>query len=278
METIKVVGAGLNETLLQMFNRYLERWQLVPDGEEIITPSGRLLPVLVAGKPAMLKVTGLEKHSATLMDWWNGEGAARVLVRSDDALLMERATSGRSLVQVVRNAGDDEASRIACMVVAKLHAPRAHPPPALTPLAEWFKPLAAMARAQGGALEASAKVAAELLSSSEEEVVLHGDIHHANILDFGPRGWLAIDPKGLVGERYFDYVNLFCNPNIETATAPGRFRRQIEVIATAACLQRHRLLAWAVAWAGLSAAFEWEDGSSTDRALALLQMMIREMA
>lgn len=261
-----------------MFNRYLERWQLVPDGKEIVTPYGQLLPVLVAGKPAMLKVAGSEKHSATLMDWWNGEGAARLLAHGDDALLIERATSGRSLVQVVRNAGDDEASRIACAVVAKLHAPRAHPPPALTPLAAWFKPLAVMARVHGGALEVSARVAAELLRSPQGEVVLHGDIHHANILDFGPRGWLAIDPKGSVGERYFDYTNLFCNPDMETATTPGRFRRQIEVIATAAGLQRHRLLAWAVAWAGLSAAFEWEEGFCTDQALALLQMMIGEIS
>jgi len=26
--------------------------------------------------------------------------------------------------------------------------------------------------------------------------VLHGNIHHRNILDFGARGWLAIDPPG----------------------------------------------------------------------------------
>ena len=261
-----------------MFSRYLERWQLVPDGGEIVTPYGQLLPVLVAGQPAMLKITGLEKRGAALMDWWNGEGAARVLARSEDALLMERATKGRSLVQVVRTAGDDEASRIACAVVAKLHAPRAHPPPALTPLVEWFNPLAAMARVQGGVLAVAARVAAELLGSPEPEVVLHGDIHHANILDFGARGWLAIDPKGLVGERYFDYANLFCNPDFETATAPGRFRRQIEVVAAAAQLQRHRLLAWTVVWAGLSVAFDWEDGLSTDRAFTLLEMMAGEMA
>jgi hypothetical protein len=43
-------------------------------------------------------------------------------------------------------------------------------------------------------------------------VVLHGDMHHENILKFSSRGWLAIDPKGLVGERGFDYANIFCKP------------------------------------------------------------------
>jgi streptomycin 6-kinase len=46
-----------------------------------------------------------------------------------------------------------------------------------------------------------AATARELLAKPSEVVVLHGDIHRGNVLDFGPRGWLASDPKGLVGER-----------------------------------------------------------------------------
>ena len=90
--------------------------------------------------------------------------------------------------------------------------------------------------------------------------MLHGDIHHGNILDFGPRGWLAIDPKGLIGERGFDYANLFCNPEAEIATAPGRLVRQVEVVVEAAGMERQRLLKWIVAYAGLSAAWFFEDG------------------
>ena len=99
-------------------------------------------------------------------------------------------------------------------------------------------------------------------------MVLHGDIHHGNILDFGPRGWLAIDPKGLTGERAFDYANIFCNPDLETATSPGRLARRAEVVAEAAALNRGRLLQWIVAWAGLSAAFSIEDGASPKAATA----------
>jgi streptomycin 6-kinase len=40
-----------------------------------------------------------------------------------------------------------------------------------------------------------------LLTTQREKVVLHGDMHHGNVLNFGSRGWLAIDPKGLIGER-----------------------------------------------------------------------------
>jgi streptomycin 6-kinase len=103
--------------------------------------------------------------------------------------------------------------------------------------------------------------------------VLHGDIHHGNILDFRERGWLAIDPKGVIGERGFDYANLFCNPDYETAAAPGRLRRQVEIVANAAGLEQRRLLEWVLAWAGLSAA--WDLNGDTPPATAL---MVAEMA
>ena len=41
----------------------------------------------------------------------------------------------------------------------------------------------------------------KLLAEPREVCALHGDLHHDNVLDFGPRGWLAIDPHALVGER-----------------------------------------------------------------------------
>jgi len=101
--------------------------------------------------------------------------------------------------------------------------------------------------------------------------VLHGDIHHQNILDFGADGWLAIDPKGLLGEHYFDYANIFCNPNEETAMKPGRLERQARVISERAGLDYQRLLQWGLAYAGLSAAWHFEEGSNADLALNIAE-------
>lgn len=97
-------------------------------------------------------------------------------------------------------------------------------------------------------------------------------MHHGNVLNFGSRGWLAIDPKGLIGERYFDYADILCNPDEETATAPGRPLRQANVIADAAHLDRNRLLECVVAWAGLSAAFLLEDGLPPEGALKFTEL------
>jgi streptomycin 6-kinase len=150
--------------------------------------------------------------------------------------------------------------------------------PSLFPLAQWFEELEPAAAAQGGVLALSAGAARDLLASQREVAVLHGDIHHGNILDFGERGWLAIDPKGLVGDRGFDYANLFCNPDQATATAPGRLARRIEVVADAAGLERKRLLRWILAWAGLSAAWHLADGTSPKTALAVGEIAAAQLS
>lgn len=275
-----------------MFEEYLERWQLMPDGDPIITRGSRLLPVRAAGVPAMLKIAldAEEKFGGALMSWWEGQGAARVFAHEDDALLMERAEGASSLLDMALTGRDDEASRIICNVVARLHAPRLSPPPALVPLAEWFRALPLAAVKYGGCREchgesgdifpACAAIADKLLQSPQEVVVLHGDIHHRNILDFGDRGWLAIDPKRVAGERGFDYANLFCNPELATVRAPGRMARQLKVVvAEAAGLEEERLLQWIAAYAGLSAAWFLEDGDkeSAKGDLAVAELALAEL-
>jgi streptomycin 6-kinase len=262
-----------------MFSEYLERWELTPDGDPIVTATSRLLPVRWGRVPAMLKIAvhDEEKLGSLLMNWWNGKGAARVLAYGVDALLMERAEDGISLADLARNGRDDEASRIICAVLARLHAPRGRPPPELVPLTRWFEALGPAAEAYGGILRVSVATASNLLTTQRDVVALHGDMHHGNVLRFGSRGWLAVDPKGLVGERGFDYANIFCNPDIEMATMPGRLAREIGVVAEAAELEPSRLLAWVLAWAGLSAAFSFEDAASPDNALKIAELAAVEL-
>ena len=266
-------------TFVTMFRAYLDRWGLTPDGEPIITPTSRLLPVRSGRVPAMLKLAAVdeEKIGGELMRWWDGQGAARVLAYAEDALLLERARDGDSLAHLARSGRDDEASRILCATVISLHEPRSLPPPErLTPLRRWFTALEPVAEMQGGLMSLAATVASKLLATPREVGVLHGDIHHGNVLDFGWRGWLAIDPKGLLGERTFDYANLFCNPDAGTAATPGRLARQLDIVAAAAHLERGRLLNWVLAWAGLSAAFLLEDGLPAQAALRIAELAAAE--
>jgi streptomycin 6-kinase len=219
----------------------------------------------------MLKIAGHaeEQRGAALMQWWGGDGAARVLALDGPAVLLERASGPRSLIAMAGTEGDDEASQLICAVAARLHAPRSQPPPILVPLGGWFQELWPAAARAGGVLAQAAAVARALLPEQREISVLHGDLHHGNVLDFGERDWLAIDPKGLIGDRAYDFANIFCNPNRVIATSPGRLARQLAIVADATGIEAPRLLQWIVAYAGLSAAWSLADGSDPGTALVV---------
>jgi streptomycin 6-kinase len=261
-------------------DEYLARWRLTPDGLPLTTHTSILLPVLQDEIPAMLKIAteAEERRGVASIVWWGGDGAARALAHDGDALLMERATGERSLAEMARNDRDDEASRIICTVASRLHAPRDNPPPAsLVPLTHWFAGLEPAAARHGGLLTLAAAAARELLDEPRDVAVLHGDIHHGNVLDFGPRGWLAIDPKHLIGERAFDFVNILRNPDAGIALRPGRFSRQVTVVADAAGLDRTRFLKWILAFTGLSAAWILGDGDQPDLDLAVAELALAEL-
>jgi len=252
---------------------YLGQWSLRTDGTPLHTHAACLLPVLRSGQSAMLKLStgGDERRAGAVLRWWDGEGAVRVLATSTDgdALLLERAMGSLSLATLARTGdeGDAAATRILCTVASRLHAPRPMAPP-LPSLSDHFAALDAAA-ALGGVFSACHAVARDLLAAPQDSVVLHGDLHHGNVLDGGGRGWLAIDPKGYMGERGFDFANILCNPDAALATLPGRLERQVGLIAHEARLDPARLLAWVAAWAGLSAAWHLEDGTPPETALAV---------
>ncbi|MGO2922704.1 MAG: aminoglycoside phosphotransferase family protein [Hafnia paralvei] len=245
-----------------MFTHWLTLWNLQVDGELIKTHNAQLLPVLCDGAPLMLKLAGVEeeRRGAELMQWWDGDGAAQVVARQDDALLMERACGTQNLMSMVNNGQDDEASEIICRVISRLHRARTYQAPPLETLSQRFGALRnAVLQSHDPLLSLCGVMAEQLLSDPLEEVVLHGDIHHGNILNFEARGWLAIDPKGLYGERGYDYANLFCNPELSIATKRPRFLRRLEVVTQTAKIEKQRLLMWIMAHAGLSAAWFLED-------------------
>ncbi len=123
-----------------------------------------------------------ERRGAEVMAYYAGGGAVGVVSHEDEALLLERSGPPR-LVEMSRRGRDDEASRIICGVIGRLHALRAEPAPrGLVPLAVWFRELDAAAAKHGGMFAEAARVAGDLLARPTNPIVLHGDIHHGNIL------------------------------------------------------------------------------------------------
>ncbi len=254
---------------------WMERWRLLRDGELLTTHSSWILPVRQGDMPAMLKVARIPDEEAgyRLLTWWDGQGAARVFASAAGALLMERASGAGDLAQIAWSGQDDEACRILCDTAARLHAPRSGPPPDLHPLQEWVQPLFRLA-AEHAALAPAASVARQLLAAPREVCPLHGDLHHENVLDFGDRGWLAIDPHGLLGERTFDYANIFTNPDLSDpgrplAILPGRLEARLSIVVATTGFEPERLLRWIIAWTGLSAAWFIGDGDGEGEGAAI---------
>ena len=263
---------------------WLRRWRLHLEGDVVTTATSTLIPVRTEDDaPAMLKLAHQheEERAVDLLVALDGHGAARVLRRDGTAVLIERATGPRDLIEMVREGGsaDDAATRILCSVGRRLHAETERvlalpAPPELIDLETWFRQLFANAERLGPLHRAGAAIARRLLDEPHDPVILHGDLHHANVLDFGERGWLAIDPKGLIGDAEFDVCNVLCNPH-ERALAPGRLARQFAVVVDATGFEPRRLRDWLVAWCALSSTWFVLDG---DRDRAEMVARIGELA
>lgn len=231
---------------------------------------GSLAALKQASPAALREIDG----AAGFLRWADGDGAVRLLGREGHFLLLEWAGDD-SLADHLERHGDDSATEIAAAVLQRFHAMRDGPLPAgLTTLHDNFASLFLKAEGDRRAgrhtqFVEAAECAQALLSGQRGIRPLHGDIHHANILS-SSRGWLAIDPKGLIGEPAFDAANLFCNP----LDGDLRFRAD-RALSMAAILSRalgcapEHLLDHAFAFSALSASWHVEDGNADEAGRSL---------
>ncbi len=237
---------------MEKLKRLKAEWDLADDGEVFHVGNSLLQPVVSEGRQAILKVPlkDEERRGFRLLACWNGNAAVNVYRHDKDAILMERAMGGRSLKRMVLTGNEDEANRIVCGVVGQLHANDCPILSELVPLRVWFRSLYTAAGQEGGFFARGLAAAEDLWVRSCDPVALHGDIHYDNILDGGSRGWLVIDPKGLAGERGFDYANIFCNPDLTVAIAGAVVKTGADCGGSGG-YRVWRLLCWIIALGGV---------------------------
>ena len=99
----------------------------------------------------------------------------------------------------------------------------------------------------------------EIQQTTTENELLHGDLHHENILFSNERGWLAIDPKGVAGNRYFDVVSFMINHLFTKPDPEALLKLRVDLISETLQLNRELLLKAAVAMSTLYACWSVED-------------------
>lgn len=211
-----------------------------------------------------------ELRGAHYLAWRNGEGAVRLLGLDGQRMLLEYAGE-RHLVDDLNELGDNAATDIAAEMMGRLFAPSDIPfPPDLQPLRRRFTSLFRKAQADRNAGDGSlyveaAEIAERLLDNPHDLRPLHGDLHHENIMH-GSRGWLVIDPKGVLGDPGFDAANLFYNPldRDDLCLNPERVAHMAKVFARTLGQDEPTILDHAIAYGCLSAAWHAEDGNVKD--------------
>jgi streptomycin 6-kinase len=192
------------------------------------------------------------------LDAFDGHGVVRVLDRIDGAVLLERLQPGTSLVSMTVNGDDDHATGILADVIGRMSA---RAPVSLTStVQEWARGFERHA-AGGDSLipkplvEAAQHVYSQLCGSQSIPRLLHGDLHHHNVLLDTERGWLAVDPKGVLGEQEYEVGAALRNPleRPELFTDPARIERRVDRFERELQLDPGRILAWAFAQAVLAA-------------------------
>ncbi|HEX6271360.1 MAG TPA: aminoglycoside phosphotransferase family protein [Anaerolineales bacterium] len=222
---------------------------------------------------------------------FNGEGACRLIDCDEEKgfLLLERLQPG---VMLARMENDEEATHIAAELMLKIWRPGLDTLSAdsystrdakFIQLSNWFdglKRLRAMFDGGTGPLneklvnrvERSVK---DFLTENHKPVLMHGDFHHFNILS-SERGWLVIDPKGVIGPAGYEVGPLLMNPWGDLLKANNyrlMTKRRVDVLHERLGFARERILEWGLAHAVLSAWWSIEDNTGWEYAVSFAEMI-----
>lgn len=241
----------------------------------------------------VIKQPGDEWNSGEVLAAFNGNGFVRVYEYGPGVLLLERLRPGNSLADLSLNGRDEEATDILAEAIQQISGRASSMSPLEFPQAcptvqDWGKGFARYLDTGDDQIpmhlvEAGQSVFLRICASQRRPGLLHGDLQHYNVLFDSDRGWLAIDPKGVVGEIEYEVGAVLRNPfeRPEVFLSPSTIERRLKQFAGRLNLDFERALAWSFAQAVLSAIWTVEDGfavDATNPALRLAEVIRRMLA
>ena len=256
-----------DDPLIVRFNERARAWRVTVENsfesESSLIGVGRQSDRAVVLK--IVKRPGDEWNSGRMLEAFDGQGMARVYEHIEGALLLERLAPATSLSTLVVAGRDEEATSIIADVISRIKVTDG---PASTPTArelargfDWYRKTGDTQIPQR-LLDKAERIYNDLADSQTATRLLHGDLQHYNIVHDAKRGWIAIDPKGIVGELEYEIGASLRNPYEAPAifTAPKIIERRIKQFQSALELDGDRILGWGYSQAVLSAIWGVEDG------------------
>jgi streptomycin 6-kinase len=207
---------------------------------------------------------------------FSGFGVVKVLKESDGMLLIERAVSGASLKSYFPDK-DNDAIHITCNCLKRLHQEQIPPVYTFPHVKDWPMALDEDFSIPVHYVNKARQLRNSLLMTFSEPVLLHGDLHHDNMLQNG-HGWIVIDPKGVIGEPAYEVAAFIRNPIPELLVlnnAAGIIRHRIARFAEILELSEQRIFDWCFVQAVLSWAWALEDGCDEAYFQQLIQIFDR---
>lgn len=280
-------GALWLQCIPTLITLYEKQWSL-----HVLPPFPRsynyVAPCICAdGSHAVLKI-GLPQDrefqtEIEALSVFQGEGIAKLLHadKAHGVILLERVTPGVPL-SALQN--DEEATRILATVMKRLWKPLPQIHSFIT-IAEWSEAIPRFRQqyhGTGGPLPTSLvdkaeRVFTELIASSAEPVLVHGDLHHDNVLSAQRAEWLAIDPKGVAAEPAYETAAMLRNPRLTLEHNPdikNLLRRRILVLSEVLLMDPQRIHQWALAQTVLSAVWSAaNEGKGWEHALAVAEVL-----
>src|SRR5262249_40710442 len=282
-------GVAWLEQLPALIADCAQRWSLTllppyPLSFNYVAPAIRAHGTPVVFKAGMHEDTQTEIGALRHCD---GHGMVQLVEadRERGVFVLERLAPGVSLVGME---DDERATAIAAEVMRELWRGPAAALPAgdsFPNITDWIAGMQRMRGHFGGTTgpfplalgEQDEALVEELLASHAAPVLLHGDLHHDNILSAQRAPWLAIDPKGVVGEPAYEVGALLRNwlPTLLAMPDPARvMARRVDQLAEALGIERYRIRGWGLAQAVLSAWWTIEDeGSGWEPTIACAELL-----
>ena len=224
------------------------------------------------GRPVALKVVkhaGDEWRCGEVAALFGGRGVVQVYQHMPGAALFERLDPGEPLAALSLAGRDEEATEILAMLLGRM-SPK-DPPPWCPTVDQWgsaFAPFLTSddSRIPRDLVEPAQRIYADLCATQRNPALLHGDLHHYNVLSDRARGWCAIDPKGVVGELEYELAAALRNPfdRPELYASLDVVERRLEQFGMVLGLDVSRARGWCFAQSVLSQIWEIGDGHDVE--------------